>query len=117
MLPTFIVVLSAFQALANQFYILLRRADAGFGLLLKGVKNIDGSGKSNRVNTAVSVAPVVFHNFKNTRTFAFPGFGMRVFSAELGKPERITHFRLNRFGESLIVLFCRSDPVKGFLAR
>ena len=117
MLPVLIVLLSAFQALADQFHVFLRRADAGLGLLLESVKNIDSAGESKRVNTAISVAAVVFHDFKNTRTFASPGFGMRMFPAKLGKPERLTHFRLNRFGESLIVLFCRSDPVKGFLAR
>jgi hypothetical protein len=112
--PALIVLLSAFQALADQLYVLLRRPDAGFGFLLEGVEDINDSSKADRINSTVSVAPMVFHNFNNARPFAFPEFGMRVGCAELGEPERVSHFRLNFFGKRLIVLFCRSKPVERF---
>lgn len=67
MLPAFIVALSAFQVLADQFHVLLRRADAGFGLFLEGVKNIDSSGESNRMNAAANALDPFCHgNFHSS---------------------------------------------------
>ena len=63
MFPALVVLLSAFQALADQFYILLRRFDSGFGFLLEGVEHIDNASETNRVNSAVSLAEMVFHDF------------------------------------------------------
>ena len=117
MFPALIVLLSAFQALTDQFYILLRRFDARFGFLLEGVEDIDNASEANRINSAVSVAAMVFHNFNNARSFAFPSFGMWVSCAKLGKSKRVSHFRLNFFRKPLIILFCRRKPVQRLFIR
>ena len=78
------------------------------------MQDVDNASEANRINSAKSVAAMIFHDFKNARTFAFPGFGMGVSRAELGEPERVTHFRLNFFRKPLIIFFCRRKPVKRF---
>lgn len=115
MLPGFIVLLSAFQTLADQFYILLRRAYTGFGFFLESVEDIDDAGKANRINTTVSIASMIFHDFKNTRPFTFPSLCMRMLRAKLGQAERVSHFRLNFIRKRLVILFGRSDPMQRLL--
>ena len=117
MFPALIVLLSAFQALADQLYILLRRFDAGFGFFLEGVKGIDNADEVNRINSPVSVAAIIFHDFNDARSFAFPGLGMWVSCAELGEPKRVSHFRLNFFRKPLIILFRRRKPVQRLFIR
>ena len=52
------------------------------------MQDVNGALKSNCVDGTISVATMILHDFKNTGTFAFPGFGCRMLAAELRDTQR-----------------------------
>ncbi len=72
--------------------------------------------KLNRINCAKRISSMIFYNLHNSWPFAFPRFGIWMFSSELGDAQGHAHFILNLFWKAEQILFGRSYPEKRLLA-
>ena len=89
------------------------RGDAPFGLLLKGVQNIDRRFEPDGVDRLLGIPVVARKDLQDAGAEALEGLGVAVPEAGLGLVERKADAVLHGTGEPLEVRSARTGPLKG----
>jgi hypothetical protein len=109
--------LNLFEPLRYQFHIPSWRPNSTGRFLLKGVQNVDNTGKSHCINSAIRVASEVIHNFEDAGSGSLPRLGARMLPSKLRHAQGGPDFALNFFGESREIGQTAGDPNQRFFAR
>jgi hypothetical protein len=89
------------QSAADEVDILLRRRDAAFRFLLKGVENVNHARELRRIDRAVGVRVVAVHDLHDARSAeALEGLGRRIGLAHLRGIERLTYIDADLSGKA-----------------
>ena len=72
-----------------------RRFDSVLGLFLEYMKNVDGFGKADSIDGAISAAGIVLDQFENTAAEAFKDFRVRWLASKLSKIQVETNLILH----------------------
>ena len=95
-----VISLGRFQAFGDEINIPLRSPDAGWRLLLKGVKDVRGFLEANRVHRSISVSVVRLDDLQHARAESFQGFAIGAIPPNLRDAERVAHVLLDRRGKA-----------------
>ena len=95
-----IILLRRLEPMRDQFDVGARGSRAFRRFLLKRVQHVDDLAVTRGVDRSVRVARMVFDDFENSRPFAFPRLGLRVFAAKLRNAQRVPNLLLHRFRKS-----------------
>ncbi len=89
-----------------QFNISLRSGNAAFRLFLESMQYIHRIAETNRINSPVGVAMVIFNNFQNASTAkTFEWFCSRVLTSGLCHIECKAHELFDRIGKVSKIIF------------
>ena len=106
---------SLLQSRFHQLDIFPRCRLATLGLFLKGVENIYGIGKPDRINGAVCPAPIILNNLKDASAAeALKRFRTGMLFPVLSVIQRLAHDAANRSGKCAQITQGRANPVKRF---
>src|SRR5258708_2269100 len=87
------------------------RCDTRFGLLLKGMKNINRLAELHGINCSIRIAVIVFSNLDNSSAAeALHRFCVGMFSSGLRDLQRESHVRLCRPRKLFQIAFAAADP-------
>src|SRR5712692_8531991 len=96
--PSGVFLFGSLQARFDQLNLRFRRLNSGLGLLLERMQSVYPLRQTNRVDCAICIAPVIFHDLQNSRAAkAAQRLGIGVLSATLRYVERIANRVLDLF--------------------